>query len=301
MIALTTAINAQVKKEKENQDIIMLSLDYASNSNSFGRSITGYKQPTYTGMFSYFSKSGFDFSIAPSFLNVKDSIQSSHSAQIDIMLGYRWDITTDISLYGGYSHMFFTDNSDEVRTAVSNVIEGDLEYYKNFYSTGIGINYLFGRKGMIYVSYRNALNFNFEKVFLSKDNLFISLETGVDFSDKNYYNEFIYNDFLAVELLQWVNNHYPSLLNWVARRILFTGLDAAKDSLKSVINTYNSTIFGRQYTFTSINILLPVMYSIDNFTVNFGVIAVIPLFTSDFYTPSRQLFYSAGITYMFSM
>ena len=252
-------------------------------------------------MISYMLKNGLEFTLSPSFLGNKDSVQTTYSGELDLILGYQWDINEKASIYGGYTHMFYTDKTDEIRTAVTNNMELNFDYYGKLYATGISINYLFGKKGTLYLTYRNGLNFDFDNVFIKESILSVSPEIDLDFTNKNFYNEFIYDRFVILDFLEWMDNSYPQLSDWAVRSIILRGLDETKTIVKNAIENNNPAMFGENYTFTSVNLLLPVMFTIKNFSLNLSAFAVIPLYDSDFYTPETQFFYNAGITYIFSL
>ena len=269
---------------------LIFSFDYSTNTNTFGNFNNNIKQPYYSPSVSFFSKYGFDISVLPSFINNSDITSSETTSELDLMAGYNFQPVKNLSIYPGYTHIFYSKNSYSLKSVISDIAQLDLTYQLKWYTPSLSSSYLIGEKNTFYISWQNSFNIDFENV-PGKDALF-TLQPGFDinFSDKNYYNSILLTtDYLNSSVInylvqRWLNR-YPNLTE-----------EQIKDRLYNYELRQNPDIFNVQYSLTSVSLILPVYYMIGNFTFNVTLYTSIPTYQSDF-SSDVQFYLNAGISY----
>ncbi|MBN2347187.1 MAG: hypothetical protein JXJ22_00015 [Bacteroidales bacterium] len=292
-------------EEKKNKafNALLLSFDYSTNTNTFGSFTQEVKQPNYSPSLLFFSKTGLTFSAISFFIENSDSTFTKTTSEHDLMLGYNFAPAEKISIFPSYGHIFNSKNSNSLKSVFHDFLMLDISYNSKYYYGGVSANYFFGDKNMFYQSFQNALQFNFENVLFKNSALMLQLEADLNISDKNYYNEFYLQETISSltreGLLDYVSYRFPRFSNWLISHIDELDLDQLKQTFFEKTLEDNPELYESRYTFTSLDLVLPVYYMIGNISFNVTLYAVFPLNTSYIFEESTQLYLNAGISYSF--
>lgn len=281
------------KENKKNADFssLIFSFDYSTNTNTYGNFSNDIRQPYYSPAVSYFSKYGFDLSILPSFIENSDATSTETTSELDLMAGYNFQPLKSLSIYPGYTHIFYSKNSYSLKSVISDIAQLDLNFQQKWYNATLSTSYLIGKKNTFYLSLQNSFSIDFEKV--PGKNALLSLQPGVDIniSDKNYYNDILLTDYLNSPIINYIVqrwlNRYPNLTE-----------EQIKDRLYNLELRQNPDVFNTQYALTSVSLILPVYYMIGSFSFNITIYTSIPVYQSnEFFSSEVQFYLNAGISY----
>lgn len=276
---------------------LFFTFDYLSQSNTLGVVNESIKQPSYSSSILFYSKHNFDVGVSAIITDNSDTTFSSSSIEFDFMGGYAFSLTNDLTLYPSYTHFEYSKNSYTLQSVFTDIIQTDLYLEKRLYYGGITASYLFGRKNTFYASLQNALGFDKEDFLAKNSFLSVHLEVDVNFSDKNYYNDFIYFEWTGEEFLYWISENYPRSLPIIVNQINENGLENTKSRFYELVKERDPEVFKPIYTITSIDFMLPIYYSIGPFMFNFTSYVIIPTFSSTFYDQNPLFVFNAGIAY----
>ena len=279
---------------------LLLNLDYFSDAQYTGLTGTPLSQPMLASGISYFSSKKYDVSFQTSGSWNSDTTYSKVAYQYDFIAGYTFYLSPKFSVRPSYSQSIFSRNSNSLLTAFSGIVETDVLYISDHYLAGSSLNYLLGNKNMFYFTLQNAAFVNFEKILGRKSLLSFQVELNIHFNDKNYYNSFLYDSWNSEEFLLWIDEKYSEYSETIESTINTSGLDAAKDQLKSLIETDTHLLFDPSYTFTSLQILFPIMLTFSHFTINLTPLVTIPAYRSDFYDQYTSFMLNAGFSISFN-
>lgn len=276
---------------------LFFTFDYLSQSNTLGVVNESVKQPSYSSSILFYSKYDFDIGISGIVTENSDTGLTQTSSELDFMAGYSFTINDDLTIYPSYTHLEFSQNSYTLQSVFRDIIQTDVYFDKQYYYGGITASYLFGEKNMFFASVQNAFGFDKED-FLFKDSyLNIHLEVDINFSDKNYYNDFIYFNWNTDEFLSWVSEYYPRSSFILGNQVNENGLESTKSRFYDILIEYDPELFESSYSVTSVDFMLPFYYSIGAFMFNFTSYIIIPTFDSKFYEQSTMFIFNAGIAY----
>lgn len=279
---------------------LLMNFDFFPDAQYIGLSGTSLSQPMLASGISFFSSKKYDVSFQTACLWNSDTSYIKVAYQYDFNAGYTFYFSPKFSVRPSYSQSVFSRNSNLLLKAFSGIAETDVLYISNYYLAGSTLNYLLGKKNMFYFTLQNAAIINFEKIFGKKSLLSFQLEVDIHFNDKNYYNSFLYESWNAEEFLSWIDEEYYEYHETIVNVISTSGLDAAKDQLKNLIDTDANLLFDPSYTFTSFQVSFPVMLTFSRFTINLIPLITIPCYQSDFYDQYTSFMLNAGFSILFN-
>ncbi len=298
LIVVNVVSLCQVSEEKYN--FTLLSLDYSSNTNTFGLNVLETKQPNLISSITFASKTNFDISYIGIATSNADTTLTATTYEHDLMLAYNINISDDFIIYPAYTHLFHSKKSYAFNSAFKDIFQIDLMLYKKHLNSSLSLNYMLGEKNMVYTSFQNALEIDFDDVLIKNSNLNIQLGFILNVSDKNYYNKTIYDSWGRESFISWVYNNYRNLTLIVNQSINSNGLEYTKNELYEKIEEVQPEVFGKSYALSSIDVYLPIFYSIKSFMFNFTASLNVPLISNSFYESEISLSISTGISYSFT-
>ncbi len=292
ILILFFAIDIYGQKINEETNMVLFSLDYASNINTFG--VTNpVKQPIYISTFSYLSKHNFDINYSGILAGNSDSTYSKPTFEQSIFAGYTFKINNRWNVYPSYTHMFHSKNSYTLTSSFSDILQNDISYLGKYYNANLTTNYVFGEKGMFFCSLENSVNFTKDDFVIKNSSLNVQLGIYLNISDNNYYNELFYNEFDRDYFLAWVSeSFYYMTYKIIQNRVFWYGLEDTKEFLKDE----KPELFEPDYKLTSIDIYLPIYYSVKNFMFSATGILNIPTTKNIFYQIDNSFLLSFGIS-----
>jgi hypothetical protein len=276
---------------------LFFSFDYLSQSNTFGVVNELAKQPSYSGAVYYYSKYNFDLGVSAIITDNSDSSFTHASLEYEFMAGYAFSVSDNLTIYPSYTHFEYSKNSFTLQSLFTDIIQTDIYLDTKNYFGGVTASYLFGNKNMFFGSVQNALGFDVEDFIFDNSLFSVQLEFDINFSDKNYYNEFIYYDWSQEEFLTWVSEYYPRSETILAGQILVNGLESTKTRFYDILTEYEPELFKPYYTITSVDFMLPIYYSVGSFMFNFTPYIIVPTANTVFYDQNPVFIFNAGIAY----
>lgn len=300
LIIFNVYVHSQVSEDRIN--FLLLSLDYSSNTSTFGLTVPETKQPNLISSATFASSINFDVSYIGIATANADSSLSKTAYEHDLVLGYNINLSDDFIICPAYSHLFHSKNSYALKSAFTDILQIDFMLYKKRFNSSLSVNYMLGDKNMVYTSLQNAFELNLDNVIIKNSNLNIQLGFILNLSDKNYYNKSVYDTWDGGTFVNWAYSEYPSLSRELAviQSISMNGLENTKSNFYNTLNETNPEVFGATYDITSIDVYLPIFYSIKSFMFNFTLALNTPLISSPFYDSKSTLTYSTGISYSFA-
>jgi hypothetical protein len=289
-----------VEENNFNPDFnsLFFTFDYSTQTNTFGVINENAKQPNYAAGIGFFSKYNFDVSVQSVFTENADTSYTKTSAEVDFIIGYSLRPNENFTIYPSYTHIEYNKTTSPVLSAFRDIAQLNFYYDKDLYSGGLITSMLFGDRNMFYLSLQNAIGFYFDNFIAKNSLLSFQLEFDVNFSDKNYYNKLVYELWNAEELFFWVAEEFSYDAAYaILYGIRNYGLQATKERFYDVINERDKSVFGPSYNITSVNLMLPVYYSIGQFMFSFTTFLNIPTSSNSFYEQNTQLLFNAGIAY----
>jgi hypothetical protein len=285
------------QNSSENYNVLLLSADYTSNTNTFGITMP-VKQPNYFGTISFLSKYGFDISYT-GIINVNsDSTFSKATFEHDIIAGYSFGLGKKWSVYPSYMHMFQSKDSYALISSFTDAFQNDISFLGKYYNFNLSTSYILGQKNMFFCSLQNVFNYTKDDFIVKNSSLTIQLGAYINLSDNNYYNQIIYDDWDREYFSSWVQTNFPSTTYLrTEAQIVLHGLEEAKDRLQSE----NPDLFHSDYKITSLDFFLPVYYSVNNLMFNTTVMLNIPTSNNKFYSMENSFLISTGISYGFKL
>lgn len=273
---------------------LMFSADYASNSEVLGTFSNAAKQPSYAPSVTFISKWGADFSLTGYAIGNSDDSLDSFTGEVDLMLGYNWEPVKGLVLYPSYTHFWYSENANSLKSIFRNDFHLDVDYTYKFINLGASAGFYTGTQHTFYAGIHNSYPLALNRVFGKNDGL--SLQPGVDlnFGDYEYLNLYYLNKLEDNRTFL-----YYLLLNPTIRRYVYQERQKNPSlSREEILTDYLETKAQDQIKLTSVGISLPVSYIIGNFSINAGFYAYIPVNQPDYLGNEVQYFFDVGITYL---
>lgn len=285
--------------QESDKHMFFISTDFASNTNTFGISENSIKQPNFLTTIDFISKKNFDIGFSNITTLNSDITFSKPTYENDLFCGYTFIINDKWSIYPTYTHMFHSKDAQTLLATFTDVFQGDLSYFGDYYNGSISLEYYLSSKNMFFSSFQNALGFSKEDFIIKKSILDIQLGFYLNFSDINYYNESIYDDFEREEFIYWMTeNNYVRELSLIIL-IERYGLEQVKANSISLVNNSTPGLFESDFKLSSLDLYLPIYYTLGSFMFNFMATINVPLAQSQFYELDNTFMFNAGISYAF--
>ncbi len=131
----------------------------------------------------------------------------------DLTLGYKFDVTDNLSGGLAFSKFFYSSNSTQVSSSQSSTISGDLSYDDGFINPTLTADYNFNKQGIngdLFVNLSLSHDFDINSIFGKADVLTLSPTIEVNTGTQNFYNGYVVyrkrkatqNSATAIALLQ---------------------------------------------------------------------------------------------------
>lgn len=299
------SLNAQ-KDTTKYPNYLMFGADYSSNTNTFGVTINEVNQPNYIFSGSFISKHNFDLNYAAIVTDNSDSSFTKASLEHNLGLGYSLNVTDNLLIYPSYTHLFHSPNSFALKSIFSDIAQVDAMYFSSYFNSSVGISHIWGVKNMFYITAQIAGEYTFEKVFTANDYLNIQLGFTANLSDKNYYNEYSLRNLLDLRTIELLilKNEGVNGARYIRQQRELLGDDyevVMKQRAEDRIKTNNPDHFEPVYRITTVDINLPLFYSINNLMIYTSAYLTIPVVENPFYEQHTSFQFSVGMSYMFNL
>jgi hypothetical protein len=287
--------NHETMADQVNINSLMISFDYATNTNVMGNFNAITKQPSLSPSLTYFSKWGADASALLYFVDNSDDSLENWAAELDLILGCTFKPTNHLTVYPSYSHFFHSSNSNSLKSMFSDDIRLDVDYNYKFFNIGISAGYYMGHQNAFYTSVHNYYDITFDRFLFHKASL--SMQPGVDanFGSYEYLNIYYLNELRKDPLFYFYLLSYPAIRRYVmAEMYRHPGM-----TKEEILDDYLQDKAQDSFKLTSVSINLPVYYMIGNFGINLGLYFIIPVGQPDYMSDETQFFFDIGVTYNF--
>jgi len=198
-VCQTSATNPKTDTVKTKPDTVKtpkkaffrFGIDYVNNNVYMGRTDTT-TTPVITPNVKYAFKSGIYLS------GSLDYIPNRKTKKLDggdLGLGYDFDINDDLSGSVSYTKLFFSATSTQVNSAISSIINGNLDYdVADIVTASVSLDYNINKQGI-----DNDIAFNFglshdfiaEGIFGDKDILLVSPMAALNSGTQNFYDGYL--------------------------------------------------------------------------------------------------------------
>lgn len=300
LITISISVNLYAQtSENDSSDYFLAAFDYASNTNTFGVTLNEVKQPNYLFSGMFISRYKFDLSYAAIITDNADKNYSEPATEHNFGIGYTIDLSKNIYLYASYTHLEHSSNSFALKSVFSDIAQFDANFFSEYYSASITASYIWGRKNMVFVSVSNAMKYSFQSVISRDDLLTVQFGVGANLSDINYYNSIQLEEFTAEDLRKYlfergyINNPNYNPNGYSGERLL--------NYLKNEILTRRPDLFESNYKLSTIDLYLPVYYSIQNFMFSVTPYLTFPTANNDLYEQNTAFQLVGGVSYFFEL
>ncbi len=274
---------------------LFLSLNYSSNTNTFGRFSQFVKQPSFSPSVMYFSKYGFDISGSGYWIENSDDSLSQTTSELDLSIGYNIEIIKNLTIYAGYSHFFYNEKANTLKSDFSDDISLYGYYQLKKLITGVSANYLFGTDNTFYFTFHNSLTFSKEKVLFRNSSLDFFPGIDISFSTQLYYVDYFWESLNASSSLRNFLREHPDI------RTRYYELRTSDPDLTSteILNIISLDYIQEKEEFRlgNIGIYFPVSYMAGNLILDFTLLTYFPVNQPDYFNNDIQVYFNLGISY----
>jgi hypothetical protein len=178
-------------KTKEETSSFKFGVSYQSNNVFMGRTDTA-RTPVAIPQVKYTLKSGIFFSGSLDLLPKKKNKKLDGG---DLSAGYDFDITDDLSGGASYTKLFYSSNSTQIASSMTNTFNANLNYdISDIISPAINIDYDLNKHGInsdVFVNLGISHDFIASGLFGDADVLLISPAVAVNTGTQNFYDAYL--------------------------------------------------------------------------------------------------------------
>ena len=296
------------EKDSTKFNSILVGTEYSSKTSSFGRFSSITKQPSYSGFASLYLKNGLNFSTSSLAIDNSDSTATNFTYEYDLNLGYDLSLGKYLIASANYTHFFYSENSNLLKSLYNHNISMGISYNKGKLYANLGGDYLKGNYNEWMNSANLGLNFEIKNVFFKDHSISISPVAGIIMANHKYYNQYAYQNYrylfrlanrfpnMTIQDLYDSPSNYQFLLQQLlkAPRVLKNFRELDKDLVISDLFKAKN-----KYGLSSVSVVLPVYYNIGNLSLNISYSVTFPVNLPEYMDNSPVGYFSAGIYYSF--
>ena len=274
---------------------VFLSFYYSSNTNTFGRFSQFVKQPSYSPSLTYFSRYGFDISGTGYWIENSDDSLSRTTSELDLSAGYYFEVISNLTLYAGYSHFFYNEKSNTLKSEFTDNISLYTYYQLKKFHSGVSANYLLGSSNTFYFTVHNSLTLSREKVFMRNSSIYFYPGIDISFSTQQYYVNYFWESLNASSSLRNFLRENPDI------RTRYFDLQITNPDLTNteILNIISQDFIEEKEEFrlSNIGLYFPVSYWAGNFILDFTLLTYFPVNQPDYFDDNIQVYFNLGISY----
>jgi hypothetical protein len=285
---------SSLKRDSQVQNVLMFSVDFATNTNDPGEINSAVQQPSLSPSVAFISRWDADILVSGNFTDNSDDSLERATGELDLMFGYNLKLHKNLSLYSSYTHFLYSANTGSFKSMFNSDIRLDLDYNYRFLTLGASAGYLTGKQQSFYVTARNYYLIEVKRLFSTAVSLYFQPGLDVNFSSYEYLNLY-YIDHLSQNPLfySYLLSNSPGLRRYVLRELLKNpGI-----SMEEVINELLEEKAQDSFSLNALNINLPLYFLIGNFGINVGLFAFIPVNQPEYLSDDMMFFLNIGVSY----
>jgi hypothetical protein len=303
----------------DKKSTLEIGSDYAGNTNTFGHFNNFVTQPLFSPFISYFGKRGLFASGLIDFIGNSDSTNTKTTSELDLQVGYRWDISDHFSIVPSVTHFFYSPNSNSFKSGFTDYLQVDFGAEFNWWYATVSTGYIMGNSNQFIAIPQTGVSIQFDH-FLGKNNsLSVQPSVSLDFNNQDYFNQYYRKKYLFLKpyytknpdatVGEFITDYTNGLtdFNKLTRLYFnrfFTNHPRFLEKMKNLPQDEllkKLTDIGKEtkFTLTSIGLTLPIYYSMGNLTLNFTFSAYKPMNQPDYLDSNWITYSSFGVSYSF--
>lgn len=289
----------------EEKSTLGIGADYSSNYNAFGLFENFTAQPNSSASVNYTGKKGLALSVTGLLIsNNNTTAKSKGSQEADLTGGWNFGILDNTVLINpSISHFFYSTSAATAKTLFTDQTELEISGSFKWFKPSFTVDYLLGKSQALNINLTIGFEAKIENLFGKSHNLQITPSLGTNYGDLSYSMFFSkslyqfltplrtrYGDNITIQQLE-TNGAIPKL-KAVNKQLSYLNPAA---TLGQIFETTNS------YRINSIDLMLPLTYSLKNFSINSSVNVVKPMNVPGYIQSKTVFYFSAGIYYSFNL
>jgi len=298
--------------EDEKVTSLVISTDYSTNTNTFGRFDNVVTQPSFSPGVNYFSKWGFNVGAIGYFVANSDSTGSKTTSELDLQASYVWNISSVINISSSYSHFFYSNNSSTLKRSYDDYVQISINGNKKWWNGSISSKYLWGVFDELMLTGQTSLTIKIDHVLGRKNSLELQPTVEVNMSNINYFRYIsgnykflsnyasMYPDATFNDLIADLKTSTRPLIRRLNRRIAANpNLQKRLNKISTDGNLVISDLFSakKEMKFSSLGLTLPLYYYIGDFILNASFSAYKPYNQPKIIGNDWIMYFGAGISY----
>lgn len=296
---------------------LSLGTEYTSNNNAFGNVNSYVSQPTYKSSVSYKTKKGFELIFSPIFVGNSDSTNTKFTSEYDLGATYTLNAGKVFSITPAFTHYWYSQSSTTLNSGFSNNATLTSSLSVKWWGTSVAVGYGWGQTRDFTIAPTTNATIDINN-FLGADNtLEIQPTAGLTLNRNELKNlndskklkgldEFIklhptltVSDFLTSTdpaIVTWRTDH-PAVVSSITKKYQKMQSKGSGKKEKTSVILADLLAPKSKFGIASINLSLPISYSIKNFTISGNFQYNIPNNKTD----PEEFYMSCGITYSFGL
>lgn len=289
----------------EEKSALGIGIDYSSNYNAYGLFENFASQPNSCASINYFGKKGLALSVTGLLISNSNAATKSKSSQeVDLAGGWIFGIwDNSVLINPSISHFFYSTSAATAKTLFTDQTEFEILGSFKWFKPSFTADYLLGKSQALNINLTLGFEAKLENLFGKGHNLQITPSLGTNYGDLSYSMFFSkslyqfltplrtrYGDNITIQQLE-TNKAIPKLKT-VDKQLSYLNPTA---TLGQIFETTNS------YRINSIDLMLPLIYSLKNFSINSSVNVVKPMNVPGYVQSKTVFYFSAGIYYSFNL
>jgi len=272
---------------------LLLSIDYASNTNVMGAFPAQTRQPFVTPSLMYSGEWNLDVSFMAIFADNSDDSLENFTGEYDIQFGYNLYPLSNLDFYISYSHYFYSNRSHPLKTLFSNDFHVDGDFTPGWFFFGGSAGYLWGNYGTFYSSIRSGGRIEAQR-FLFR-NLAVSVQPTIDV----FFGNFTYLNQFYIDQIRDFPGYYNYLLLYpeVWRYFISEKRKNPGYTRMQIIDSYLDKHRKDDFGISSVSISLPLLFTFRNWSFSAGAALYIPVNQPAYLSNETQFYFNAGLAY----
>ena len=287
-------MGADFSQKEMRFNALIFAFDYASNTSLLGSFNAETKQPSYSPAIAFFSNWGMDLSAMGFIIDNSDDSLDGFTSELDLSAGYTFEPLKDLTIAPSYSHYFYSDGSNSLKSIFSDNFNLDVNYQYRFAGFGASAGFYTGKQHTFYMLIRNNYLISFENVVFR--NLYISIQPGIDagFGDYEYLNLYY------LDQLRENPDYLANLIKYrgVRRYIFYEKRKHPELTPQQIMENFLESKAQDSFKLTSVSFSLPVTLILGNVGLSLGLSTYFPFGQPEFLSDDVQFFFNAGISYI---
>ncbi len=314
------ALPDTLKISSDTESSITVGADYASNSSTFGHLNSFVKQPIFSPYVSYFGKKGLFGSSIFNFVGNSDSTNTKTTSEIDLQLGYQWNISEQFSISPSFTHFVYSSHSTSFKSGITDYLQLDFYTELKWWFASVSAGYIFGDSNEPLILPQTGANIEIEH-FLGKNNtLAFQPSVSINVGSQKYFNIYYSDKYLFLKpytnnnpnatVGDFLNDYDKGFTNFDKKTKTYFNLVLANhprylerlqqlpqnEQLTSLTEISDSN---NKFTITSVALTLPIYYYVGNIAFNFTFSAYKPVNQSKYLNTNWVTYISAGLSCTF--